>query len=148
MTARGERRGRGDRGSAVIELTWLVILLLVPLIWFLLSVFEVQRGAFAVESAARSSARAYVLAGDDAAGAEAGRAAAVRALADQGVENSADVSFDCGGYADCHSGTAVVTVVVESRVDLPFPDLFGVGPTFAVAATHAVPVGRYQEVTR
>ena len=41
------RRRRGERGSALVELTWLGILLLVPLIWIVLSVFEVQRGAFA-----------------------------------------------------------------------------------------------------
>ena len=36
---------RGDeRGSALVELTWLGILLLVPMLWIVLRVFEVQRG--------------------------------------------------------------------------------------------------------
>ena len=40
-------RRRDERGSALVELTWLGLLLLVPLLWIVLSVFEVQRGAFA-----------------------------------------------------------------------------------------------------
>ena len=55
------RRRRSERGSALVEVVWLGILLLVPLLWVVLSVFEVQRGAFAVTSAARSAARAYAL---------------------------------------------------------------------------------------
>ncbi|TIC81627.1 hypothetical protein [Nocardioides sp. GY 10127] len=148
MTGRGDPRDRDDRGSALVELSWLVILLLVPLLWALLGVFEVQRGAFATESAARAAARAYVLAPDDASGATAARAAAVSALADQGVESAADVSVSCGSFTDCHSGTAVVTVEVSTSVDLPFPDVLGaISPTFALHASHAVPVGRYQEVS-
>ena len=41
---------------------WLDLLLLVPLLWIVLSVFEVQRGAFAVSGAARAAGRAYALA--------------------------------------------------------------------------------------
>ena len=61
--ARGDRpRGRGAAGEAaateataapLVELTWLGILLLVPLVWIVLSVFEVQRGAFARHRARR-----------------------------------------------------------------------------------------------
>ena len=58
-------RPRGERGTALVELTWLGILLLVPMIWIVLSVFEVQRGAFGVSAAARSAGRAYALAPDD-----------------------------------------------------------------------------------
>ena len=46
--------GRDERGSALVELTWLGVLLLVPLLWIVLSVFEVQRATplVAVEPAA------------------------------------------------------------------------------------------------
>ena len=76
---------RTERGSALVELTWLGILLLVPMIWIVLSVFDVQRGAFGVSAAARSAGRAYALAPDDATGTQQARAAAGIALADQGV---------------------------------------------------------------
>ena len=65
---------RDERGSALVELTWLGMLLLVPMLWIVLSVFEVQRGAFGVSSAARAAGRAYALAPDDALGAGARRA--------------------------------------------------------------------------
>ena len=61
-------RRRGEVGSALVEVTWLAILLLVPLLWIVVSVFEVQRGAFGVEGAARAAGRAYALAPTDQAG--------------------------------------------------------------------------------
>ena len=82
LTVRGtavEERGavsrrRGDeRGSALVELTWLGVLLLVPLVWIVVSVFEVQRGAFATPGAVRSAARAFALAPDDAEGRQRAR---------------------------------------------------------------------------
>ena len=57
-------RRRDEDGSALVELSWLGILLLVPMLWIVLSVFEVQRGAFAVSGAARAAGRAYALAPD------------------------------------------------------------------------------------
>ena len=40
------RRRRAERGSALVEVVWLGVLLLLPMLWIVLSVFEVQRGAF------------------------------------------------------------------------------------------------------
>lgn len=148
-TRRGHQR-RDEEGSALVEVVWLGVLLLLPMLWIVLSVFEVQRGAFGVEAAARSAARAYVLAGDDATGRQRAEAAARQALADQGLEEAPlEIRVDCTVPADCHSGTSVVTVVIGTRVDLPFlPDLLGAGePSFALDAAHSVPVGRYQEVS-
>lgn len=139
-----------ERGSALVEFTWLGVLLLVPLLWIVLSVFEVQRGAFAVSAAARAAGRAYVLADTDALGEQRARAAARLALADQGLE-SAPLTLDvsCSPYPrSCHAGTSVVTVRVASRVSLPWlPAALGGGsPSFALDASHTVPVGQFQEV--
>ena len=143
-------RARDERGSALVELTWLGILLLVPLLWIVVSVFEVQRGAFAVSGAARAAGRAYALAPDDAAGRQRAEAAARQALADQGVGDAPlDLRITCSPYPrDCHSGTSVITVVVASRVDLPLMPqvLGGDAPSFAVDATHTVPIGQFQEI--
>lgn len=145
------RLSRGERGSALVEVTWLGILLLVPVLWILLSVFEVQRGAFGVGGAARSAARAYALAPTDAEGTRQAELVARRALADQGLEGAPlAVRITCTPYpADCHSGTSVITVRIESRVDLPLmPEVLGgQAPSFALDATHTVPIGQYQEVT-
>lgn len=148
---RAAGRHRGQTGSALVEVTWLGILLLVPMLWIVLSVFEVQRGAFAVGAAARSAARAYALAPDDAEGARRAERVARQALADQGLEAAPlVVRVTCTPYPTrCHSGTSIIAVRIESRVDLPLmPEVLGgQAPTFALAATHAVPIGQYQEVT-
>lgn len=139
-----------ERGSAVVEMAWLSVLLLVPLLWMVLSVFEVQSGAFGTSAAARAAGRAYALAPSDATGKQQAAAAARQALADQGHEDAPlDVRVSCTPYPRrCHSGTSVITVQVSSSVDLPLlPDLFGLGqPRFALDASHTVPIGQFREV--
>lgn len=150
--SRSLARRWGEDGSALVELTWLGILLLVPLLWIVISVFEVQRGAFAVSGAARAAGRAYALAPTDAEGSARARAAARQALDDQGVHGvPLEVRVTCTPYPhDCHAGTSVITVVVASRVDLPLLPAFlgGGAPSFALDATHAVPIGQFQEIDR
>ncbi|KQV65738.1 hypothetical protein ASC64_12565 [Nocardioides sp. Root122] len=142
-------RQRDERGSALVEFSWLAIILLVPLIWVVLSVFEVQRGAFATSAAARAAGRAYALAPDDATGERQARAVVEQVLADQGTRGQrARVEISCeapGG--NCHVGTAVITVRVDSGVDLPFfPAILGRGAaTFSLDASHTVPIGQYVE---
>ncbi len=80
-------RRRDEWGSALVEVAWLGILLVLPVLWIVMSVFQVQRGAFAVSGAARSAARAYALAPDDASGLVRARTAARLALDDQGVHD-------------------------------------------------------------
>ena len=143
-------RRRDERGSGLVEMVWLTLILLLPLLWIVLSVFEVQRGAFGVSGAARAAARAYALAPNDAAGEQRAEAVARRALADQGLSGApVSVTITCTPYPnDCHSGTSVITVRVDSAVELPLlPDVLGGGaPTFRLSADHTVPVGRYQEI--
>lgn len=143
-------RRRDERGSGLVEFIWLGIVLLLPLVWILLSVLAVQRGAFAVSGAARAAGRAYVLASNDAEGDARARAAAAQALADQGLAGSAfDLTVSCTPYPpDCHSGTSVVTVRVASSVRLPMlPLILGsAAPSFALDATEVMPVGQYQEI--
>jgi Flp pilus assembly protein TadG len=142
-------RRRDESGSALVELSWLAIILLVPLIWLVMSVFEVQRGAFATSAAARAAGRAYALAPDDATGEARARAVVEQVLADQGTRGQrARVEISCeapGG--NCHVGTSVITVRVDSGVDLPFfPAILGKGAaTFSLDASHTVPIGQYVE---
>lgn len=143
-------RPRDDRGSALVEFSWLAIILLVPLIWIVISVFEVQQGAFATSAAARAAGRAYALAPDDRTGEQVARDVVRQVLADQGTPGQrARVEITCeapGG--NCHVGTAVITVHVDSGVDLPFfPAVFGQDgkPSFSLDASHTVPIGQYVE---
>lgn len=137
-----------ERGNAVIEVTWLGILLLLPLLWIVLSVFQVQKGAFAVSAASRAAGRAYALAPDDVTGEARARAAAVQALADQHVESGVDVTFSCTPSPhDCHAAGSLITVRLHTHVDLPWlPIVLGGGaPSFALDADDTVPIGRFRE---
>lgn len=144
-------RSRDQRGTALVELVWLGVLLLIPMVWILLSVFDVQRGSFGVSSAARAAGRAFALAPSDAVGQARAEAVARQALADQGMAQAPlEVRVTCTPYpANCHQGSSVVTVRVSTRVDLPLlPQVLGAqAPTFALDATHRVPIGEFQEVT-
>lgn len=150
MTCPG--RARDERGSGLVEVVWMGVLLLLPLLWIVVSVFEVQRGSFGVSGAARAAARAYALAPNDVAGEQRAAAVARQALADQGLTDvPVRVSVTCTPYPrNCHSGTSVITVRVESSVELPLlPDVLGGGaPSFALSAEHTVPIGRYREIDR
>jgi len=153
MTRLRARWGRRDqRGSGLVEIVWMTILLILPLLWIVLSVFEVQRGSFGVSGAARAAARAYALAPDDVAGQRRATEVARQALADQGLDDvPVRVRVTCTPYPkNCHSGTSVITVHIDSSVTLPLlPDVFGSGaPTFHLSAKQSVPIGQYQEITR
>lgn len=140
---------RDERGTALVELVWLGVLLLLPMLWIVVSVFQVQQGAFAVSGAARSAGRAFALAPSDGLGQARAQEAARQALADQGVDGAVRVQVTCTPYPqDCHQGTSVITVRVSTSVDLPLlPDVLGGGaPRFRLDAEHRVPIGRYQEV--
>ena len=149
MSRRRHARRRDERGSALVELSWLAIILLVPLIWIVISVFEVQQGAFATSAAARAAGRAYALAPDDATGAARADAVVRQVLTDQGAPGQrARVTVTCdtpGG--SCHVGTSVITVRIDSGVDLPFfPAFLGRGAAvFSLDASHTVPIGQYVE---
>ncbi len=145
------RRARDDRGSALVEFCWVGLVLFIPLTWIVISVFEVQRGAFAVNGAARAAARAFALAPDDATGRARAEAVATQTLADQGSDGMvADVRVSCGGLANCHTGTAVITVEIRSRVEMPLlPEVLAAERrSFALEASHTVPIGQYVEAGR
>lgn len=150
MIRPGLRRPRGEQGSALVEFTWLAVLLIVPLIWVVTSVFEVQRGTFAATAASRSAARAYALAPDDRVGQQRARAVVEHILADQGSPGQrATVHVRCTTAPDCHSGTSVITVTVESSVALPMaPAIFDNDlASFAITTSHTVPIGQYVNTT-
>ena len=143
-----ERR-RTERGTALIEVTWLSILLLVPLVYVLLSVFEVQRSAFAVNAASRAAGRAYSLAPSQDQAMERARSAAAVALADQGLD-LADGTLDLGCEPDpgnCLSPGSVIHVRVVYPVALPLmPTALGdQTPSIRVEADHTVPYGTFRE---
>ncbi|NED96071.1 pilus assembly protein [Phytoactinopolyspora alkaliphila] len=136
---------RHERGSAIVEFHFLGLLLLVPMVYVLLTVLDVQRSAYGVTQAAREAGRMYVATGDESAA----RAAAGVALMDQGVDpGSVAITLSCSAYP-CYQAGAEITITVSGNVDLPLvPDVL-VGTANAripVHATHVAVVDHYREL--
>ncbi|MDO4258322.1 MAG: hypothetical protein Q4C87_02245 [Actinomycetaceae bacterium] len=81
-----------ERGDAIIEFVALVVILVVPALYFVLTLAKVQAGIFAVEVASRDAAR--VLARDPEAIALA-EAKADLAFEDFGVASAASIDVGC-----------------------------------------------------
>lgn len=150
MTAATARAHHRDQaGTALVEVTWLSILLLMPLLYIVLAVFEVQRSAFAVTAAARAAGRAYVTAPTEQAARASADAAAALALRDQGVDSAGTrMVVSCTPLpGNCLAPGSVVSVDISYQVRLPLvPDaLGGDTPSIRVEAMHRVPYGDFRE---
>lgn len=149
MTRPVSRRVRTERGTALVEVTWLSILLLVPLVYLVLAVFDVQRSAFAVNAATRAAGRAYTLAPTEEQGSVRALAAADVALRDQGLSLSeGQLTLTCDpDPRDCLSPGSVVRVRMVVPVVLPLVPaaLGGDAPRIRVEADHLVPYGSFRE---
>ncbi|QCO99131.1 hypothetical protein FCN77_17300 [Arthrobacter sp. 24S4-2] len=109
-----------ERGSAAVEFTFLALLLMVPLVYFIITVGQIQGGAFAVVGAADQAAKVYVAQADAEAGRTAAEQAVLVALADYGhpAEN-ARMETSCDP-SECFAPGSAVTVTVHLTVPLPF----------------------------
>lgn len=139
------RRPTGDDGNALVEFSYLAVLLMIPLVYVLLTVFQVQRAAFAVTEAARQAGRAYATATDEAQGRARARVAADLALQDQGLVLCPSCLAPPVGQL-VPGGT--VRVRVEHRVVLPLlGGLFrgAVPASIPVRATHVEVVDRFRD---
>jgi Flp pilus assembly protein TadG len=131
---------KDQRGNAVVEFSWLAILLLLPLLYVILAVFDVQRHAYGATAAAHAAGRAFMLVqrgeGEDVARERAYEAAKV-AMADQGVDLApSDLAISCDPA--CLQPGSTVTVRLQTQVPLPLvPDVIGDDrPSIRVTARH------------
>lgn len=141
------RRGAcDDAGTATIEFVWMSLLLLVPLVYVLLAVFDTQRAAYGVSTASRAAALAFLQSPDVASGERRAQVAARAALDDQGVDE-ARVEVTClPAAADCFEPGSSVRVTVRATQRLPLtpralgPQLGGI----TVDSTHTEPYGSFR----
>lgn len=149
MIRPASRRLHAENGSALVEFTWLALLLLIPLVYVVITLLTVQRSAYGATEAARAAGRAYVLAPDAATARERAIDAARIALRDQGVElHPGDVEISCRPTAQsCLQPGSSVEVRIELQVGLPFvPTVYGDPPaTVAVDASHRETYGVFRE---
>lgn len=143
----GEGRGAGaeaaDEGSAVVEFVALGTLLLVPVVYFVLTVAHVQAGAFAVVAAAQQAAQVLAQAEPGTVAEEDLAAAAQLAAADHGFAPGAlELGLDCPGEG-CAAPGGVATVRAALTVELPLvPGLDDLGIA-RLSSSATVVVGRY-----
>lgn len=139
---------RTDDGTALVEFVWLSLVLLVPLLYVLLAVFEVQRTAYAASAAARSAGRAFLTSPDEGSARARARVAADLAFRDQRLPGRAGLEITCRPRPDnCLSPGSVVTVRVRTSADLPLmPAIFGdEAPSIAVSSEHSAPYGTFRD---
>jgi hypothetical protein len=163
--ARGVERGAtgvgpepraAERGAAVVELLVVFLTLLLPLVYVMVVMADVQRALLATSSAAREAGRVYVT-GADRVDAERRAGVAYReVLATYGV-GAGDARAGMGLQVGCPAGVgagcaggfgpgAEVRVVVTYRVPvarLPFLGAVA-GPGLTVGATHHTRVDRFR----
>jgi hypothetical protein len=146
----------GERGAAVVELLVVMLTLLVPLVYVMVVMADVQRALLATSSAAREAGRVYVT-GSDRVEAERRAGAAYREVlgtygmraGDPGAGMRVRAGCPVAAGAGCAGGFgpgAEVEVVVTYRVPvarLPFLGAVA-GPGVTVGATHHTRVDRYR----
>ena len=140
----------GDSGNAIVEFVFLAVLLMVPLVYVLITVFKVQAGAYAASSAAREAGRVFVTAGSVDVAEERAYAAGRIVMRDSGLTlDPHDLRITYSGDR-CLEPGSTVTVVVTYRVELPLvPRILGRAPgSVRVSSEHVEVVDRYRAVPR
>lgn len=145
-----QRLGEADRerGSMLVEVTFLMVLVMLPLFYLVGTLGRLQAGAYAVSAAAREGGRTFVAASDD----PAGQAAAL--LAASFVLEAHGFAADDGGIvlvceaSPCLTPGSTVRVDSTLRVELPLiPDFVsGALPTsITLTSSHVSPVDEFRE---
>lgn len=146
---RMERRpGSLDSGNAIVEFVYLAVLLMVPLVYVLLTVFTVQAAAYAVSSAAREAGRVYATSANvDEADSRAIAAARI-VMADSNLDlQDGQVAISCSPSPCGLQPGSQVDVVMTYNVRLPLVPAFLAGRAPAsvrVTSRHLEVVDRYR----
>ncbi|WP_258068603.1 hypothetical protein [Arthrobacter sp. N199823] len=134
-----------ETGSAIVEFIFLAVLLMVPVAYLILTVGQIQGGAYATVGAADQAAKVFVLHNDLPAAHLAAEQAVRLAVQDMGFDPDAAVlSISCD--PGCATAGATVRAHVELRVELPLVGaLPGVNATAATVESNAMQkVGRFK----
>ncbi|WP_448629891.1 pilus assembly protein [Cellulomonas soli] len=125
VAVQASRGPEGEQGSAVLEFLALSVVLLIPLMYLVLVLGRVQAATFAAEGAARTAARAYVVASTPTDGAARAVASVGLALQDQGFDDDPDgaLTLTCTSVPCLEPGSEVAARV-DVRVPLPFVPSF------------------------
>ncbi len=134
-----------EQGIAIVEFIFLSVLLMIPVVYLILTVGQVQGGAYAVVGAADQAAKVFVLHKDLPAAQLAAERAVQLAMEDMGFDpDHAELTISCDG--GCSTAGVTVRARVQLRVALPvvgtLPGMHAMAAT--VDATAAQKVGRFK----
>jgi hypothetical protein len=146
------RHACGDAGNAVLEFVVLATLLMVPLIYIIIAVAQVQGAAYGATEATREAGRAFIGA---ATSVDAFRQACTAATV--ALRNEVAAPFDCATQlhvscvsdAGCSAGLVpgeTIRVEIDLTVGLPFlpTSVFGQSLSVPVHAVHDEIVDPYR----
>ncbi len=142
----GIDRADADRGSAVVEFVVLAVLLLVPVVYFVITMGVLQGATYAAVGAADHAAKVFATAPDAASGRMRAEEAVQVAVSDFGMETGrATMTVTCS-RADCLEAGSAVTVAVAIEAPLPLVAAWGERGLAAgrVEASATQIVGRYR----
>lgn len=141
----GSATGGSEEGSAIVEFIFLAVLLMVPVVYLILTVGQVQGGAYAAVGAADQAAKVFVLHQDLPSAQQAAEHAVRLAVQDMGFDpEAATLSISCD--PGCSTAGAIVRARVQLRVELPVVGAVpGVNLTAATVESSAMQkVGRFK----
>jgi Flp pilus assembly protein TadG len=136
-----------DAGNALVEFVYLALLLMVPLVYVLLTVFRVQGAAYAVSGAAREAGRVYVVTTPAEEAPSRALAAASLVMSDAGLSLDPDqLALTCSNNP-CRTPGGTVDVTIDYTVALPFLPRFlsgGAPASVRVNGRHLEVVDRFR----
>ncbi|TLP96038.1 hypothetical protein FEF26_09620 [Nesterenkonia salmonea] len=114
-----------EEGSAIVEFLALAVMLLIPSVWFLIGVSQIQAATYAAVGAADQATKMYI--GSEAQAetrAQRSEAAVHAALADFNISpDQATITRTCS--EDCEQPGSLVRYEIDVRVPLPLVPEFG-----------------------
>lgn len=126
-----------DSGTAVIEFIFASIVLLIPVVYLMLAISQLQAASYATTSTAISASR--IAARDANPSERRARDVADMHFTDFGLSDvPVTIDYSCSG--PCGRSGSLITARVETKVSLPgFPLLFGTknSPHLTLRATHS-----------
>lgn len=133
----------GERGSALVEFLGGMVVLLIPLVYLVLTLSQIQAAAFAAEGAAREAGRHLATAPSIDQGLRSAQLSVVTAFSDHGIDVDGTDALDVHCLADpCLEPGAHIGIDVGIEVPLPLPDFLRAALPLSVpvSATHVVAV--------
>lgn len=138
---------RSESGTALIEFCWLAIVLLLPIVYIMIAVFDVQRASYGVSAASQAAAQSFVGAPDERTAYARAQATVALTLDDHSLSET-DVTIEClPSSTSCLEPGSTVRVTVTVEQPLPVtPRILGDQlASVTVDSTHTEPYGSYRE---